>query len=97
MKIHFSIIIIILILIIAIYYFNKERTALISTQNEHYKGINTHTDKGTYMFDSNREKLLDANELRRYINKEGHFKLLRDMSIEDLVKEIDNLKKKTNA
>ena len=76
----FFITIIILVLLLCIYYLHKKRTQLLS---EHYNDY--------CMYDSNldKEKKLDADELSKLLTKPGQFKLLRDMSVAELQKEIE--------
>ena len=83
MNINIIIIIIILILIISIYYFNKERNQLFKTNTEFYN------DFCRYDPNKDEETKLDSTELNNYVNKKGHFKLLRDMTVKDLQREIE--------
>ena len=83
MNTHIIIIIIILILIISIYYFNKERNQLLKTNTEFYN------DFCRYDPNKDEETKLDSAELNNYVNKKGHFKLLRNMTVGDLQREIE--------
>jgi len=76
----FFITIIILVLLVSIYYLHKKRTQLLS---EHYNDY--------CMYDSNldKEQKLDADELSKLLTKPGQFKLLRNMSVAELQKEIE--------